>query len=252
MSKYPENLVLYATTGVIFAVGFGTYSALAPIADMLESANTGLSSIDRSLATIAMSISPVDKNRSPYRNRLKDGCYQVFGPAVLDQPGCYTVQEDITFEKDTDYLVYIKASDVTVDLNGKTVTGTGQSSVQSGIYIESGDNIKIRNGTVKDFMFGIRGEEGIDGEPLESVIVENVRVANASLIGIKVVSSKVSLRGTSVTSSDSPEPKQYQYLFDYLIEADECHIRPGGAASLQGTMAPGPRVMLPADCVIDG
>ncbi|SOE17800.1 hypothetical protein SAMN05877838_2704 [Hoeflea halophila] len=252
MSKYPENLVLYATTGIIFAVGVGTYSALAPIADLLESADTGLSSIDRSLATIAMAISPVDKNRSPYQNRLKDGCYQVFGPAILDRPGCYTVQEDITFEKDTEYLVYIKASDVTVDLNGKTVSGTGQSSVQSGIYIESGDNVKIKNGTVKGFMFGIRGEEGIDGEPLGSVIVENVRVADASLIGIKVVSSKVSLRGTVVTSSDGPEPKKYDYLFDYLIEADECHLKPAGNAPLLDAATPDPRVRLPADCVIDG
>lgn len=252
MSKYPENLVLYATTGMIFAVGVGTYSALAPIADLLESADTGLSSIDRSLALIAMSISPVDKNRSPYQNRLKDGCYQVFGPAILDRPGCYTVQEDITFEKDTEYLVYIKASDVTVDLNGKTVTGTGQSSVQSGIYIESGDNVKIRNGTVKGFMFGIRGEESLEGAPLESVIVENVRVANASLIGIKVASSKVSLRGTTVTNSDGPEPKQWDYLFDYLIEADECHVGPGGDPSLQNATTSNPRVRLPADCVIGG
>lgn len=256
MNKETRNIYLYSATGIIFAVGFAVYSALGPVDKMLNSYVGTLASIDRSLASIDRTLAPVNKMASPYANKLKDGCYQIFGSAVLDRPGCYILQEDIKIEKRNGFFLYIKSSDVAVDLNGKTVTGPGQFSLHSGVFIKGGENIIIKNGTIKDFMFGIRADDGvdkkrIDDEPLKSVYIENVDVVNASIFGIILKVEEVFLRENSVFRVLSEqEDIKYDYIYDIYVESKYCYYKAANKIEKKESEKKIPLIVLPKNCNI--
>lgn len=223
MSRAAENNRLYAATAAIFTVGVGAFMLFAPI----------------------------DKEAVPYQNKLENGCFMLFRSAVLDQPGCFELQEDVVFEADNDYFLLIKSSDVKVEMNGRTVTGPGQSSTQSGIYIEGGDKISISNGSIGGFMFGIRGEPSAVGEPLKQIQLKNLEVSNATLIGVKLIAEEVDIDNTHVEAPKEVENRKYDYVFDVSIEAKTCRYVEGKGkrVSLQGPDSA--LVRLPDTCVIE-
>jgi hypothetical protein len=224
MSRAAENIRLYAVTAAIFTVGIGGFFLFAPI----------------------------DKNAAPYQNKkLENGCFMLFRSAVLDQPGCFELQEDVAFEGDNDYFLLIKSSDVQVELNGRTVTGPGQSSTQSGIYIEGGDNISISNGSIGGFMFGIRGEPSAAGEPLKKVQLKNLNVSNASLIGVKLIADDVTIDNTYVEAPKEVENRKYDYVFDVSVEAKACSYSEGRGARVSGQRLENPLVRLPDHCALN-
>jgi len=223
MSRAAENKRLYVATGAILAAGIGAFTLLAPI----------------------------DKRAAPYWNELDNGCFMLFGTAVLDRPGCFELQQDVVLEGDNEYFLYINSSDVQVDLKGKTVTGPGQSSTQSGIYINGGDNIRIANGSISGFLFGIRGEPTATGEPLKYLQLRNLEVSNASLIGITLFADEVYMLGTRVEAPGEVKNRKYDYFLDIRVEAQTCYYQEGRreGASLQPPS--NPLVALPDHCVIE-
>jgi hypothetical protein len=223
MSSAAENIRLYSITTAIFAVGIGAFVLFAPI----------------------------DKKAVPYQNKLENGCFMLFGTAVLDEPGCFELQEDVAFEGDNDYFLLIKSSDVRVDMNGKMVTGPGQSSTQAGIYIEAGDNISISNGSIGSFMFGIRGEPSAAGEPLKQVQLKNLKVSNASLIGVKLIADEVDIDNTYVEAPKEVENRKYDYVFDVSVEAKTCKYGESKVKTVSMQRPDSPLVRLPDNCVIE-
>jgi len=223
MSRAAETIRLYTATAAIFAVGIGAFLLFAPI----------------------------DKKAVPYQNKLENGCFMLFRSAVLDQPGCFELQEDVAFEGDNDYFLLIKSSDVHVELNGWTVTGPGQSSTQSGIYIEGGDNISISNGSIAGFMFGIRGEPSAAGEPLKKVQLKNLNVSNASLIGVKLIADDVTIDNTYVEAPKEGENRKFDYVFDVSVEAKVCSYSDGKGAGVSGQRLENPLVRLPDQCALN-
>ncbi|EDQ34830.1 hypothetical protein HPDFL43_01495 [Hoeflea phototrophica DFL-43] len=195
MSRAADNTRLYAATVAIFAVGVISFLLMAPI----------------------------NKRASPYWHELDNGCFMLFATAVLDQPGCFELQEDVVLEGDNDYFLYINSSDVQVNLKGKAVTGPGQSSTQSGIYINGGDNIKIANGSIAGFLFGIRGEPTSDGEPIRRLMLSNLKVSDASLIGITLDVNEVSMSGITVIAPQEVQNKKYDYFVDIRVNAQTCY-----------------------------
>lgn len=195
MSKAADNARLYAATAAIFAVGTISFMLMAPI----------------------------NKRASPYWHELENGCFMLFATAVLDQPGCFELQEDVVLEGDNEYFLYINSSDVQVDLKGKTVTGPGQSSTQAGIYINGGDNITITNGSVAGFLFGIRGEPTSDGEPVKRLSISNLKVTDASLIGIMLNVNEVFMSGITVIAPQEVQNKRYDYFADVKVNAQTCY-----------------------------
>lgn len=223
MSTAAENIRLYAATAAVFAIGIGAFTLFAPI----------------------------DRNAVPYQNELENGCFMVFRNSVLDRPGCFELQEDVTLDRDNDYFLWIKSSDVKVDLKGKTVTGPGQSSTQSGIYIEGGDNISISNGSIAGFMFGIRGEPSAAGEPLKQIQLKNLKVSNASLIGVKLIADDVNIENTNVEAPKEVENRKYDYVFDVSVEAQTCSYGTGKRRIPTGKPGKEPLVNLPDHCVVE-
>ena len=87
-------------------------------------------------------------------------CQRDVGPTglVITAPGYYRLKENIEFNPNADFLaaITIQSSNVTLDLNGKTLSesalGFAAFDTTQGIVIASGsNNVTIKNGKVKGF-----------------------------------------------------------------------------------------------------
>jgi parallel beta-helix repeat protein len=88
---------------------------------------------------------------------------------TITQPGLYTVCSDLTNAGD---VIVIAANNVTLDLNGHTVTATGDGM---GIYTSAQSNIHIKNGNI------IAAQEAIYLDiNSTSIIIENINTYNCS------------------------------------------------------------------------
>lgn len=102
--------------------------------------------------------------------------------SVINQPGSYRVTNDLAHltSKVSSQCILIDANDVTLDLQGHTITGDGSGL---GITVpgnSSLSNIQIRNGTVRSF------ERGIYLLEVKSPRIEQMRVYGNTNIGILV------------------------------------------------------------------
>jgi parallel beta-helix repeat protein len=91
----------------------------------------------------------------------------------VTDPGTYTVTTNITAEPDTNCIT-ISASEVAIDLQGHTISGSGFSS---GIFGRGGQNIIIANGTITGFNQNINLEA-------DFVTISNITAVNAGFSGI--------------------------------------------------------------------
>jgi parallel beta-helix repeat protein len=106
-------------------------------------------------------------------------------PITLDESGVYCLTEDIGGVSST--AITIEASDVTVDLGGFTLSGSGD--LTAGIIAESGaDRPEVRNGRVSGFAYGI------ETTSVTGTRVVDVRVSGASGYGISLGEASEILR----------------------------------------------------------
>jgi nitrous oxidase accessory protein NosD len=109
---------------------------------------------------------------------------------VIDTPGNYVLIRDL-FAGSSQTALTIKANNVTVDLNGYEIGGSGTIS-GTGILIDGATGVKIRNGYVRDLGFGVTVMNS------NSVTVEGLHISGRGLpvsapppeVGIMVVNSK--------------------------------------------------------------
>lgn len=100
---------------------------------------------------------------------------EVVAPLVIDQPGSYYLTADVVAITDHP-AIRITASNVTLDLNGFTVSGNLEVNDGDGIRIE-GANVTVRNGRVQH-----ADEDGINcpnGGPITLIDVDAVHNADA-------------------------------------------------------------------------
>src|SRR5215472_1513700 len=81
-------------------------------------------------------------------------------PYVITQPGSYKLDGNLTVSKTGTDGIQISANDVTLDLNGYTVSGTGKPSSPYAVGIRNPGtsvytNITVKNGTVRGFDFSL-------------------------------------------------------------------------------------------------
>lgn len=103
-------------------------------------------------------------------------------PLTITEPNSYYLVEDVSFTDKLNHAITIECNDVTIDLSGFSVTGPG-SGTSSGIYMNSRRNVEIRNGTIRDFEYGIH-EEGQSGKNHRVI---DVRAISNSVSGIYLV-----------------------------------------------------------------
>lgn len=102
----------------------------------------------------------------------------------INAPGSYVLTKDIVVTSGTG--IYITASDVTLDLNGFTLSQTGGASYVDGIGIDpSQTNVEIRNGSIKGFS---RHGIFLPGMVTASsdLKLKNLRVTGSGFTGIRL------------------------------------------------------------------
>ncbi|MEM0982391.1 MAG: right-handed parallel beta-helix repeat-containing protein [Planctomycetota bacterium] len=102
-----------------------------------------------------------------------------FAEFVISAPGSYYLDRDLDLPG-TKTAIFISASDVTLDLNGFTITAAAQTALINGIGVSADpnqNNVRVRNGALRGF-----GENGVALG--QRSIVENVRVIDTGLNGI--------------------------------------------------------------------
>jgi hypothetical protein len=97
---------------------------------------------------------------------------------VISSSGSYYLTENVATTKGG---IRVHANDVTIDLTGFALVGPGDpNTTGEGIYINTFSNVEIRNGTVRDFYYGIYGDYFLSQE--QRVI--DVRAVSNDLCGI--------------------------------------------------------------------
>jgi parallel beta-helix repeat protein len=103
-------------------------------------------------------------------------------PFTISSSGSYVVVKDLSLSTQDINGITISADNVTIDLNGHSLTGPGKSTgtTGSGIYIEPTHyNIAIHNGTLLNWR-----RDGIYGEYSANCQFENLRCYNTGLRGL--------------------------------------------------------------------
>lgn len=120
---------------------------------------------------------------------------EVVAPLLIDQPGSYYLAQDVVAIPNQP-AIRIVASDVTLDLNGYTVSGNQEVQDGDGIRIE-GARVTVRNGTVRN-----ADGDGINcpnGGPITLLEVNamNNAGAGASCSAMRVSGGQFSNNGTT-------------------------------------------------------
>jgi parallel beta-helix repeat protein len=95
----------------------------------------------------------------------QDGFYVIAGggsvgtkitsvPYTISAPGFYYLSGNLTYSGSTNAIT-VNADDVTLDLMGFSLTNSGPKGSTYGVNLTGRTNVEIRNGTVRNFNFGV-------------------------------------------------------------------------------------------------
>lgn len=100
-------------------------------------------------------------------------------PYTISSPGFYYITKDLSCAS-TNHGITVEADNVTIDLMGFSLIGACAVAAFDGIYMDTRENVEIRNGTVRDFSGnGINEPTGGKGHR-----IINIRVKDNSAGGI--------------------------------------------------------------------
>jgi len=94
-------------------------------------------------------------------------------PALINRSGRYKLSGNLRVPADQDGIE-VHANDVTIDLNGFTISSNPPGEARGGVFVRDADRVRIVNGTITGFGgFGVYLAEG------EFDVVENIRFVSA-------------------------------------------------------------------------
>ncbi len=114
-------------------------------------------------------------------------------PFTISASGSYYLTKNLTA---TGTAISISADDVTLDLSGFTLTGSG-SGTYSGIYMNGRKNVEIRNGAIRAFAYGIN-DASSSGKNHRII---GIRVNSCLWRGIYIVGSSCLVRDCIVSDT---------------------------------------------------
>lgn len=106
-------------------------------------------------------------------------CVQPCGPIPITQPIIITIPGLYCLAKDIVGPIIINASNVTLDLNNHTISGSGPGS-GTGIIVNSGTNRTIHNGRIVNFDTGIMSTNNI------TTVLSNIVISVCFIEGITI------------------------------------------------------------------
>jgi hypothetical protein len=132
-------------------------------------------------------------------------------PYKITEPGSYRLNGNLVVKAADTTAINIDASNVTIDLNGFSITGPGASVGLYGVADLSADTaVAVRNGTIAGFSYGIQlnGSGGLK-DFVTGAIIENMTVYNN---GVGINSGPSSLvRNNVVTGNMSDGIRSHTY-----------------------------------------
>lgn len=126
------------------------------------------------------------------------------GGFVITKPGKYTLIRDIRAVAPSGTSdgvgIMIKASNVELDLGGFTIGPVlGQDGKGIGILINEGvRNVRIHNGRVRDFEFGVFGSAG-SGAALTAGVIERLQINDCAQTSISLSAASCVIRGCAIS-----------------------------------------------------
>jgi parallel beta helix pectate lyase-like protein len=132
---------------------------------------------------------------------------------VITTPGCYKLQNNLTATTDAGDCVQINSSNVFLDLNTQTITGTGATSIGAGVHVLAEttpgavaiSNVAVQGGNISGFFFGVMvgdvtGTINV-GPFVTKVRLDNMMAENNNDLGFYLYNAKLSqLSGLNSTS----------------------------------------------------
>lgn len=125
-----------------------------------------------------------------------DGAIEISQSTTITAPGSYVLINDITA---SGTVLQINAPDVTLDLNGFTISQDGGRRAD-GIFLgANARNVEIRNGTVRGF-----GRHGIFAlSPAVGLRVINMRSVENGFFGLNIESPNALVQGCTLSDNGS-------------------------------------------------
>jgi hypothetical protein len=121
---------------------------------------------------------------APARAQLADCIAIPSSPFTINAPGTYCLTSDLNVSLANGEAITIGSGNAVLDLNGHTLINLVGTPSAIGIYAVGGVNLTIRNGTVEGFSEGVALYSN-PKRPASGNIVENLRVRQCSVIGIR-------------------------------------------------------------------
>ncbi|WP_137289752.1 NosD domain-containing protein [Natronorubrum halophilum] len=127
-----------------------------------------------------------------------DSCTEISGPLVIDQPGCYAINESVA-DSSADVYVEIRSSDVILEGANHTIDGSdGFDTI--GVYVNGTAGNRLSNVTVRNISAD-DWETGIYYDYVDNSVIHDVSSASNYEEGIQLRNSN----GIAVTDSDTAE-----------------------------------------------
>lgn len=156
----------------------------------------------------------------------------------ITQPGSYYLTGDVSVSGHM-VGILVGASDVTVDLNGFTISGSGSSPYQNGVQsVTSAVRVTVRNGTIVGM-----GNNGIylegNADFPQHHTIEDVTVRGTSGPGIRVAGGVVRNARISGSGSGVVGTGNHDLLVEHCLISDSAHygISASRATVLNSTLS---------------
>ncbi len=138
---------------------------------------------------------------------------------IVSNPGLYCLVSDIKHHVD------IRADNVTLDLRGHCIRGSGDpKATKAGVNIRQGRrNVTIANGCITGFMYGVRAG-GPTGPRSSHITLSKLRLTDHSFRGAMVFAEETTVEDSHVERIGGTEVYKDAYAMGLEIRGNNCRI----------------------------
>ena len=150
----------------------------------------------------------------------KFGCIPIDQAGVIKRSGHYCLKRDLSEG------IKIAANDVSLDLGGHCINGPrDRTRVSMGAFIVPGHHrIRISNGCIQDFTYGVLAEEFPAGRLSSHVTVENMTIRDSHFRGVLIYGSHSVVDNVTVQGVGGTTVTPNAYAFGIEMRGDHCRV----------------------------
>lgn len=178
-------------------------------------------------------------------------------PHKIDRPGCFRLSADLALQDLSGNAITVAADGVELDLNRKTLGGPMDARGSgAGIYANGVKRLRISNGTVKGFLYGIRIDGGSSGELASDVVITKVAASNYYFRGILVQAANASIEDNEIHATGGTLMFPDAFAIGVEVAGNRCRIARNVVSEVSATgVGEGVGISLSdarAGCVVSG